>query len=671
MPSFRVDADGDVEMAAPPPVFEIIKAPELKSWDQESLVEWLRKRRRYREEIVERCRISQEPVDAVLRSVRASLSPKLLNYLAHYVFRQPRDAITHQEILDKIQERVSEVMNGHIPDMYDFFKTHLKMDMDEKDVQARVVKYFVDFDQLIEEHGFTSMLAADGQDRSDYRDRMKNRCKRIVENLAPAVLKTEIKRLVLLQHREAKTDDIALHQLVLARAKVQQRYHMLTQEAKTERKPPSKGDQGKRTSRPDASRVSNRPQGTPRAPTAGPKPGNSSGAASRPPPRDGCYFCKGPHVVRLRPTATEEQKMLCYQRMKDTEVAKVKAARASRLPGNRQVVINGLVELPYRPDSGSDVNVIPASALRDLEACGAPVAVTNMLMPVYLERVGGDLLACRTSCDVDVMMGTAAGPVNVANVRCIIVDDDEEEFLLGNPTLVALSIDVGRQMEQLAMSSSGVYSEENDSLPDDPETGQDDEAEVQELLDQLVANAGDNGFSPEHMSTLRRVVSDYRDVRSIRVGAGEPARVEPYRLQLKEGSQPVRCKPRRYSPLASTYTSNYVKQLVASGYIYPNNASRWASAVVPVPKADGEEFRITYDYRLINIMTVPIAASVPNLAVVSQRVKGAKALGKSPVLSVAYTIYRAGLFAMVVLDMLLSYTTVMCVYETVAREREA
>ncbi|KAE8881629.1 hypothetical protein PF003_g34369 [Phytophthora fragariae] len=395
-----------------------------------------------------------------------------------------------------------------------------------------------------------------------------------------------------------------------------------------ERKLPSKGDRGKRTSRPDASRFSNRPQGTPSAPTAGPKPGNSSGAASRPPPRDGCYFCKEPHVVRLCPTATEEQKMLCYQRMKDTKVAKVKAVRASRLPVNRQVVINGLVELLYRPDSGSDVNVIPASALRDLEACAAPVAVTNMLMPVYLERVGGDLLGCRTSCDVDVMMGTAAGPVNVVNVRCIIVDDDEEEFLLGNPTLVALGIDEGRQMEQLAMSSSGVYSEENDGLPDDPETGQDDEAEVQELLDQLVANAGDNGFSQEHMATLRRVVSDYRDVWSIRVGAGEPARVEPYRLQLKEGSQPVRCKPRRYSPLASTYTSNYVKQLVASGYIYPNNASRWASAVVPVPKADGEEFRITCDYRLINSMTVPVAASVPNLAVVSQRVKGAKALGK-------------------------------------------
>ncbi|EGZ04574.1 hypothetical protein PHYSODRAFT_343126, partial [Phytophthora sojae] len=148
MPSFRVDADGDVEMTILPSVYELISAPELASRDQESLVKWLRERRRYREAIEERCRISQEPVASVLRSVRASVKPKLLDYLARYVFRQDRDTI------------VAEVMNGHIPDIFDFFKTHLRMDLKEQDVEARVVKYFVDFDQLLEEHGFASMLAA-------------------------------------------------------------------------------------------------------------------------------------------------------------------------------------------------------------------------------------------------------------------------------------------------------------------------------------------------------------------------------------------------------------------------------------------------------------------------------------------------------------------------------
>ncbi|KAE9351795.1 hypothetical protein PR003_g4708 [Phytophthora rubi] len=74
-----------------------------------------------------------------------------------------------------ITERVAEVMNGHIPDSFGLFKTHLKMDLKEQDVEARFVKYFVDFDQLIEEHGFASMLTTSSKDRSDYSDRMKNR----------------------------------------------------------------------------------------------------------------------------------------------------------------------------------------------------------------------------------------------------------------------------------------------------------------------------------------------------------------------------------------------------------------------------------------------------------------------------------------------------------------
>ncbi|POM59114.1 hypothetical protein PHPALM_36148, partial [Phytophthora palmivora] len=81
-------------------------------------------------------------------------------------------------------------------------------------------------------------------------------------------------------------------------------------------------------------------------------------------------------------------------------------------------------------------------------------------------------------------------------------------------------------------------------------------------------------------------------------------------------------------PLASAYMRNYTKELIACGYVYPNNASRWVSAVVPVPKPGSDDYRITCDYRLLNRMTVPIAASVPNLAVVSSRVKEAKAIGK-------------------------------------------
>ncbi|OWZ05991.1 hypothetical protein PHMEG_00021819 [Phytophthora megakarya] len=146
MPSFQVDADGDVETTVPQPVFELVKAPQLTSWDQESLVKWLRERRRYVESMKERCRTTQESEEAVIRSVRATTETNLLDYLARYEFQKAKESITDADILVKVTARVGEVMNGHVPDIFEFFKQHLKMDLSEQDVEARIVKYFVDFD---------------------------------------------------------------------------------------------------------------------------------------------------------------------------------------------------------------------------------------------------------------------------------------------------------------------------------------------------------------------------------------------------------------------------------------------------------------------------------------------------------------------------------------------
>ncbi|KAG1708147.1 hypothetical protein DVH05_024830 [Phytophthora capsici] len=51
MPTYRLDADGDVEMSIPQPVYEFVSAPELNAWDQESLVNWKRECEPYVEKI--------------------------------------------------------------------------------------------------------------------------------------------------------------------------------------------------------------------------------------------------------------------------------------------------------------------------------------------------------------------------------------------------------------------------------------------------------------------------------------------------------------------------------------------------------------------------------------------------------------------------------------------
>ncbi|OWZ15800.1 hypothetical protein PHMEG_00010493 [Phytophthora megakarya] len=131
------------------------------------------------------------------------------------------------------------------------------------------------------------------------------------------------------------------------------------------------------------------------------------------------------------------------------------------------------------------------------------------------------------------------------------------------------------------------------------------------------------------MPSLRTTVLDYGDVWRARLGADGPARVKPYSVKLKPDAAPFRCKPRRYPPLQSEFLRDHVAELQNFGLLRLNNASRWACAAVPVRKAGSKDaFRLTTDYRPVNRMTVPIAAAVPNLSVVTSRVRGAKAMAK-------------------------------------------
>ncbi|OQR85227.1 hypothetical protein THRCLA_23048 [Thraustotheca clavata] len=81
--------------------------------------------------------------------------------------------------------------------------------MGEDYEKARILQYFIDFTNVMESNGLISMLG--GTDR----DCQKKRCKLLIENLQPEVLKVEITRIVILEHREAKADDVRLYNLIL------------------------------------------------------------------------------------------------------------------------------------------------------------------------------------------------------------------------------------------------------------------------------------------------------------------------------------------------------------------------------------------------------------------------------------------------------------------------
>lgn len=66
----------------------------------------------------------------------------------------------------------------------------------EADFDARVLKYYRDFSDLIEQHGVGRLLAVELPGDSMSEDRMKLRCKILLDNLEPQVLRDDVQRYV-------------------------------------------------------------------------------------------------------------------------------------------------------------------------------------------------------------------------------------------------------------------------------------------------------------------------------------------------------------------------------------------------------------------------------------------------------------------------------------------
>ncbi|KAI9996691.1 hypothetical protein PInf_014434 [Phytophthora infestans] len=208
-----VDQDRDVEMKAAKPVLEYIKPPRLTDLGQPALVKFVRDRRQYEERIWERSLATGEAHETVLVSIKSSMEPRILGRLAHYEFRTTVEEVTTARLQEDIARRAGTLMNDHVPDVARLFSNSLKMDMEAVDTHARVVKYFMVFDQLVDEHGLIPMTDAAG------RQRMKTRCKLLISKLFPTVLRVDIERLVAMTHQHAKLADVALYELIVGRAK--------------------------------------------------------------------------------------------------------------------------------------------------------------------------------------------------------------------------------------------------------------------------------------------------------------------------------------------------------------------------------------------------------------------------------------------------------------------
>ncbi|GMF51975.1 unnamed protein product [Phytophthora fragariaefolia] len=592
-------------------------APRLDDWSHDALVKWEKARVQYEETVRQRCRESGERPEVAMKPVKSSIDRKLLEVLCLYELRKAVENVINEEISMLIQQRISTVKNEQIPDLDELFGRSLKMDLTEDDIDARVLKYYRDFSTIIENHGLVKILRVGDPKAEGYAGRMKLRCTILIDNLEPRMVRDDVQRYCKYECREVKKNDFTLFSVIKEKARAQHKYHQLALEQKTRMAPSRKnessiakakaGKANKRAVDPSTAAPTSTRAQTPRKELK--------------PPKSGCWHCQGEHWLRDCPTATDEDRARAAEKMKEVkERAKVKTVQTAPQPG--EVLVNNLLALPYCADSGSDLTIIPRTVVDDLVALGNKVDVFPLPHPVEATVAGGSTVICQDVVTVDIVLQTAVGTVHLREVKCLIMEGSETDFLLGNDTLVSLGIDVNHQLEQLA---GGDIPEDSDPFEANDRSDVDlSAAEVHGKLVDMVVAAGDNGFDPAYLAFLHDTVTEYEDIFRIDIGADPPAEIEPLRIKLVDDAKPFRARARRYAPAQHKFLREYAKRFEQLGLIRQNNQSHWACAAVPVakPKSPGE-FRMTIDYRPVNAMTVPIACSAQDVVDSAEEAEGA------------------------------------------------
>ncbi len=146
-----------------------------------------------------------------------------------------------------------------------------------------------------------------------------------------------------------------------------------------------------------------------------------------------------------------------------------------------------------------------------------------------------------------------------------------------------------------------------------PELGNDTRKELDDALKNMLVVASENGLSKRGRVRLEELLTTFRDVFCVRLGAGPPADVEPMVVEIKEGSVPYIAKARRYPAEQRDYMRSFLDQFVEFGMAKRNENAEWAAPPLLIPKPGTTKYRLKFDLRRVNQCTKPMVWPMPYL----------------------------------------------------------
>ncbi|ETO99946.1 hypothetical protein F441_22629 [Phytophthora nicotianae CJ01A1] len=363
-----------------------------------------------------------------MTSVKSSFDASVLETLCEVCWGVDQSTVTDEFLLEKIHEITDSFQNQELPDVNELFREELRMNMNNTDIDARVIEYFHLCNSLIKKHGFSGFFE---EERG-----AKEKCKLIVNSL-PKGLKNKVQNEQDYRVPEAKSDIRKLYELVRVKAKEQAIEERALQKANSSRKKNERKEQkssgnlqNKRRAEQNENRMVKKVKQEKDSDRNQQKGGRSERSATKGAPKEGCFHCGGAHYLSKCPTATPaEKEKLLIDHKKDNEV-----------------------EIPLCIDSGADRCCLDESCFDRLVHVKPEIVRIKLDEPLNCTMADGTSVCVDWTVKLNVRLRTIAGNVHVAEpVECLIIPGSSGEFLLGNDLLIKLGIDVERQLELLGV----------------------------------------------------------------------------------------------------------------------------------------------------------------------------------------------------------------------------
>jgi hypothetical protein len=151
----------------------------------------------------------------------------------------------------------------------------------------------------------------------------------------------------------------------------------------------------------------------------------------------------------------------------------------------------------------------------------------------------------------------------------------------------------------------------------DVEVGQGIPEELADAIEGMITSAEQPDMSREGGQSLRQLVTEFKDVFRLKLGAVRPANVKPLVIKLRKGAEPVRMSACKCAPPQLQFMCDNIRELEEMGLVYKNAGAEWASRSSFQSQGptsiDIDQYRMTVDLCVPNASTKPIAWPMPNL----------------------------------------------------------